>query len=431
MHNAPIPGTSEMMLNKDYWIDRLYNRNRLIMDAEEIEAFNRRILQHVDSMCDLSGFKEAISKEELLKFIGQYKVPDKVRFDFYGNKVGSDFYRKISENTNIDAINDKTPIRYGIAVKNVSVRSFPTEKGIYETCDDKEFDLLQETLCQALEPVLIFHVSRDGEWYFIQKYNYTGWVKKSGIAIGSREEIFNYINSKHYLMVTGNHITTRSNPFEARVSRQEFDMGTRIPLEDESSICEVGNQSTFANYVVMLPVREDDGRLKFKDALISTYDDVNEGCLKYTRVNIITQVFKLLGDRYGWGDSFRGRDCSSTLMYVYKTFGINLPRNGNEQEEVPGKKTVFIKGSSSDERVKLLRNMGPGAGIYMTGHVMMYLGEDNGKPYMIHNFHKYGKMEDGELKINCVNELAVTSCLLLSSGGVPFIDMFTSAIEFE
>lgn len=431
MHNEPIPGTNEMMLRKDYWIERLDDKSKLIMDSKEIEIFNNKTFSCVNSMCDIRNHKEIILKEELLKFIGQYKLPDKIRYDIYGKKVSDDFYKRISANTNIDAIDDKAAVRYGIAVKNISVRSFPTEEGIYETEDDKEFDLLQETLCQALEPVLVFHESRDGEWYFIQKYNYCGWVKKSGIALGSREEIFNYADSKNYLTVTGSHILTRPNPFEKRVSRQEFDMGTTIPLNDDISICQVGNQSTFGNYVVLLPVREDDGSLSFKDALVSINDDVTKGCLKYTRENVIIQVFKLLGDRYGWGDSFGGRDCSSTLMYVYKTFGLILPRNGDDQEKVPGKKTVFADGSSTDERIKLLSSIKPGAGLYMPGHVMMYLGEDNSKHYMMHNFHKYGCLEGSEFKTYCVNEVAVTDCLLLTSKGVPFINRFTSAIEFE
>lgn len=431
MHNKLIPGTNRDMIDKGYWIDRIDDKDSIIMDSKEIDAFNKNILGCVDTICDLENYSEIISKDEIIKLIEKYRVPDEDRYDINGNKVSGYFYRKVSDNRNIGSLSEKITVKYGIAVKNISVRSFPTKEGIYETENDKEFDLFQETLCQALEPVVVLHESRDREWYFIQKYNYAGWVKKSGIALGSREEIFNYINSKNYLMVTGNHVFTRPNPFEERVSRQEFDMGCRIPLERDDTICQVGNQSSFANYIVSLPVRDNDGTLSFRDGLISINDDVTIGCLKYTRENIINQVFKLLGDRYGWGDSFRGRDCSSTLMYVYKTFGIMLPRNGNDQEKVPGKKISFTPHTSKYERIEILRKVKPGAGLYMPGHVMMYLGEDNGSYYMIHNFHKYGSMENGELKTYCVNEAAVTNCLLLTSSGVPFMERFTSAIMFE
>ncbi|WP_399387467.1 NlpC/P60 family protein [Thermoanaerobacterium sp. CMT5567-10] len=126
-------------------------------------------------------------------------------------------------------------------------------------------------------------------------------------------------------VVTGNHIRTQFNPFDKDISELEFDMGTRIPLEN-NKLVSIGNQNTFGNHVVKLPTKDVNGNLVFKDALVSTLQDINRGYLPYTRANILRQAFKLLGDRYGWGDSFNGRDCSSFIMYVYKTFGFRLPK---------------------------------------------------------------------------------------------------------
>jgi Cell wall-associated hydrolases (invasion-associated proteins) len=431
MHDFMILGTRTEMMEPEFWIEKIPDSRRIILDPAGIERLNKRISDSIESMCDLQNFKEILTKDELSNYIKHYSVPEKTMYDMDDDKITGDFYEGVKYNTNIDGINDVNPVRYGIAVKNAAVRTFPTEKGIFEAKDDREFDMFQETGCQALQPVLVLHESRDGLWYFIQLYNYNGWVKKSDIAIGDKNIVFNYANNKDFLIVTGNHVLTKANPFEERVSRQEFDMGTRIPLETGDIPQNVDRQCVAGNFIVLLPVREEDGSLSFKHGLISKKEDVTSGYLSYTRENVLKQVFKLIGDRYGWGDSFRGRDCSSTVLYVYKTFGILLPRNASQQEAVQGRVFKFEGASPQDERNRLLSTVKPCAGLYMKGHAMMYLGEDRGVHYMIHNFHRYCVKEGQEYKIYPANEVAVTSSLLLTTTKIPFIETFTAAVEFE
>lgn len=426
-----IWGIREEMVDFEFWLDKVDDSEGIIMNGEQILELNDRNMRNVKSMCELREYPETIGGDELLGMIEGYRVPDVPRYDINGIEVSREKYEEFKRNRNLGEIRGVNVVRFGIAVKNTRVRSFPTDKGIYKTSEDKEFDRFQETECQAIEPVAVLHTSLDGEWFFIQMYNYNGWVRAEDIAIGKgRQEVFDYVEADAFLMVIGNRIKTQYNHYDSRISAKEFFMGTRIPLEN-MQITELGNQASTHNYVVKLPVRKLDGSLEFKNALISFFEEVSLGYLPYNRRNILRQAFRLLGDRYDWGNKNNGRDCSSYIMYVYKTMGILLPRNADEQEISEGIKYKFEGALSINEKNMLFKKADPGAAIFMDGHVMMYIGEDNGEHFMIHDFYRYGIMDNGTVIPINVNEVAVTSTLLLTSSGKKFIDTFTSLLQFE
>lgn len=431
MEKYMIPDTKAEMLNADFWINKLNDGGRIIMKIDEIEKFNLRNTEKINTVYDLRTYADKLSQEQLKAYIKEYSIPQTDMYDAEGRKIQRRFYDEIIENTNIDGISNINYIRYGITVRNTSVRSFPTSKSVFKQADDIEFDRFQESGCQAVEPVLVLHESRDRKWYFIQMYNYRGWVRACDIALAAdKKEIFNYLDSKDYIVITGDFAYTQYNPYEPGVSSLRLDMGTRIPLA-EDNIETVGNQSVLGNYAVRYPVRNNFGKLEIKHALISKKQDIHTGYLPYTRENILKQVFKLFGHRYGWGDSLDGRDCSSTLMYVYKSFGFLLPRNGNEQEAGEGLLYKFDKDAAIEERKQIFDRVQPGAGIFMPGHVMMYIGCQDGIHYMIHCFHGYGEKAGDGYRFRAVNEVAVTSTILTTSTGNLFINKFSSLLQIE
>ncbi|AFK87660.1 MULTISPECIES: SH3 domain-containing protein [Thermoanaerobacterium] len=426
-----IPDTRLEMLEADYWIEKISDADCLIMTQDDIMKFNREIVEKCDSVYDLRSYRDSLTYDELLSMIKEYKLPEKEMYFKNGEEVKRDFYHHITDNLNITEIKEVNPVRYGITIRKTYLRSFPTDIAVYSRKGDIEFDRFQETSCQAIEPVLVLHESKDGRWYFIQMYNYRGWAKAADIAIAKdKEEVFGYVDTDDFIVVTGNHVKTQYNPYDRDVSEIQFDMGTKIPLEKDIPNF-VANQSTYGNYVVKLPSRDDNGNLVFKDGLISIKEDVHWGYVPYTRANVLNQAFKLIGDRYGWGDSFDGRDCSSFIMYVYKTFGFKLPRNADEQERCPGRVHRFFDGMSLIGRIEAFKGIKPGAALYMPGHAMMYVGMDDEVPYIVHDFAGYGAKNGEEYEFIPVNEVMVTSSLLPTSNGIPFIERITSAIQFE
>jgi replication-associated recombination protein RarA len=153
MENYMIPDTKLDMLNAKFWTSKLHDGDRIIMNLDEIESFNLRNVEKVSEVYNLRSYNEKLTKEELKTFIQEYSIPEKVRYDAEGIEIQKEFYESLIENTNIDAISEVNDVKYGITVKNTSLRSFPTLKGIFNKADDIEFDRFQETGCQAVELV--------------------------------------------------------------------------------------------------------------------------------------------------------------------------------------------------------------------------------------------------------------------------------------
>lgn len=410
-----MPGVRDGMLSPGFWTARMEKVRDVIMTPRQIEEFNREVIRRVDAVHDLRAYKEITAGDEVAGYVNAYRMPEKTMYDARGKEITAGFYDYVRKNMNTGGIKEKNPVGWGIAVRKTSLRSFPTAEGVFDTCDNTEIDRFQETGVQACEPVLILHRSRDGRWCFVQTETYRGWVTTEDIAVAAdKEQLFSYLDSPEFLVVTGNWVG-------------EYDMGARIPAV---GTVPPGSAGGPVNHMVKLPVRTGDGRLQFRNAVISGAGDMSRGYLPYTGENVIRQAFKLLGDRYDWGNRFKGRDCSSFIRAVYKTFGFNLPRNAGEQEKGPGRVFRFKAGDNIAKRSAVLDRVKPGAVIFMPGHVMMYLGRVDGGHYIIHDFTGYGKKDDSGWTFVPVYRVAVTSTLLPTASGTPFIENFTTVLEF-
>lgn len=423
-YSVTIPDVNSQMLNADFWISKISDSYKVLMNQQQISDFNSKIVSNVKDMYDLGTYKDTISKNEIVEYINSYKLPDKTMYFSNGTAVDNSFYKTITDNLNISYIPDSNKIKYGICIKKTSVRSFPTNEGIYSSTSSKECDFFQESACQACDGVLLLSQSKDSKWYFVQTNNYRGWINASDIGVTSdKNQFLSYINSQNFLVVTADYIETQFDPYNEQVSDEKFFMGSKIPIITSDIPAVIDNQSTDANYVAKLPVRDQSGNLSFRLAIISRNQDIHIGFLPYTRENLLKQAFKLLGDRYDWGDKYVGRDCSGFILCLFKTFGFNLPRNTDVQEMIPGSKLLFNKKSSISDRNQTLDKVNPGAIIFMKNHVMLYLGKYNNTHYIIHDFGSYAKAT--------MNEVAVTPVTLNLSSGSTFLQQFTSVIEIK
>jgi len=187
-------------------------------------------------------------------------------------------------------------------------------------------------------------------------------------------------------------------------------MGVRIPLlEGWPAERPVNGQHPYAAHVIELPVRDEDGRLQFTPALVPRTADVATSYLPYTRANLVRQSFKFLGERYGWGHSYNARDCSGFVSEIYRSFGIQLPRNTRDQGVSPAFERIeFSPSDSTERRLEVLRSLEVGDLIYIPGHVMMVIGHDRGMPYVIHDTTGISYRKDGTIVHVPLNGVSVT-----------------------
>lgn len=421
---------SENNLNSlEFWLKNLKQPNKIIMNEEEIEDFNKEIFSIINTKTyDLKNYVNSLTKEELTQKINSLPVPTKDRYN--GEQlVDSSYYVPIIENINLSGLQETNEVRYGFTVRRTDLRTLPTKDPSYTSPNDIGFDYFQETAIEAVEPILVLYESLDKKWSFIQTVNYCGWVFSEDIALtNTKEEWLAYLNDNNFIIITANKITLNDNPYNPSLSELELGMGCKIAVyKDKEKPYMVDGMASLSHIVAKIPTRGDDGIFVIKDALIPSISDINHGYLKYTKANILKQAFKLLGDRYGWGGLFGSRDCTSLVCDVFRCFGIMVPRNSSQQIVSAGE-TINLTTENYDERLAILSKLDVGSILYMKGHAMIYLGDIKGKPYVIHSFTSYYKKPEGSSNLEriYVNGVAVTDLDICKSSGITYLESLIS-----
>lgn len=374
------------MYYSDLWIKLCKRSKEVILTKDEIEKYNEEGIKKGYN-CDIFKEKDEVDNEYIVSMIsGVSKIPEGDRYK-NGSKVSKEYYDKLIDNMNLQEIKEKVSIAYGLVVKRGSIRTFPTSDRVFKGEKEYDLDRFMESAIYAAEPCIIYASSKDGKWYFCKTYNYSGWIKNENIALGSKREVEAYCKCKDFIVVTGKKINLGYNPFIEALRNLDIDMGVKLPIETNWSKEElVYDMYCEGNYVAKYPLRGSKGELKFTNILIPYNEDVHRGYLKCSRNNILKQIFKFQGERYGWGGEFNGRDCSSLIIDTFRTFGIRFPRNSGDQLKKSIGKTLLInKEMTYHERMKILDNLKPGALIFLNGHVAMFIGNYKNSPYIIHD----------------------------------------------
>ena len=426
--STDVIGISEAQLSASYWVKRVDNADRLLKNQKNIEDFNREIFSTDQNMVDLGFFPQRLTGDDVRKRILAISKPNSA--DLYnpvGEILNSEIYGTYTANLGLEHIPDSVEVRFALVVSRSDMRTYPTDDRYYKSPDDLNLDRFQENGLFPGDALAVLHVSADKEWAFVQSYNYAAWVRSESIAIGDRQIIEDYKNRSEFIVVSGDKVRTSFNPEVPALSELQLDMGIRIPLADPETLRNnLYGQNPYTSHTVLLPVRGHEGKLDLKQALISRNRDINREYMAFTRENIIRQAFKFLGERYGWGHSYNARDCTGFVMEVYKTFGIMMPRNTGQQGTGKfGENTRFSPQSSNEEKLQALKEMNIGDLIYVPGHVLMYIGDVNGEPYVIHDVSVFRYIdENGKYYEGILNGVSVTPLIpLYGSRESSYVDL--------
>lgn len=426
--STDVIGINESHLSAGYWINQLKNTGQLLKSQDEIAEFNRTIFSTDPHMVDLARLPSQLPGVEVRKQIQAISKPNKSKlYKPTGEALNPEAYRRYTDKLALDSIEETVTLLFALVIRRTDMRTYPTEDRHYKSADDQNLDRFQENGLFPGDALAILHTSADKQWSFVQSYNYAAWVKSADIAVGDRQQVHEYQHAKPFLIVSGDKVQTSFNPEIPALSELQLDMGIRLPLANRASY---GNnlygQNPYASHTVLLPTRNADGHLEIKPALIARNQDVHRGYLPFTRENIIRQAFKFLGERYGWGHSYNARDCTGFIMEIYKTFGFQMPRNTGQQGAGDfGENSRIAPDTSHTERLQSLESMDIGDLIYVPGHVLMYIGDDNGEPYVIHDVSIFRYIDEtGKYYEGTLNGVSVTPLVpLYGSRESPYIHL--------
>ena len=422
-YSTDVIGMSEIQLSASHWLgklakDKLSQDNRLLMSLTSIKQFNQKLIQNNPYIKDPLAMTERLNKAQLLEKIRSISKPSShKRFYDNGEQVNQQDYAVYIESTNQQAVKTENTVTFGLVVRRSVLRTFPTSDRVFKWGKDRDLDRFQESGLFPGDAVAILHVSKDKQWLLVQAYNYLAWMPKENVAIGNKSEILAFKNDQNFIVVTGSKAFTNHVPNQAALSNIQLDMGIRLPLAKRSEYSNVlYGQNPFANYIVKLPIRNTDGKLALKLVPIARGQDVRIGYLPFTKKNLVTQSFKFLGERYGWGHDYNGRDCTGFIGEIYKSFGLLMPRNSGQQAKSDyGLNNFFAKGAAKADKLKAIKQLQVGDLIYIPNHVMMYLGHENSKPYIIHDVKGLSYIDEhDELYSGTLNGVSVTPLLPLT-----------------
>ncbi|WP_108470648.1 SH3 domain-containing protein [Rhodanobacter thiooxydans] len=431
-----VLGVGEAQLTPAFWIGLQAQPDRVILDRAAIEAQNAKLLQVDPSVHDLRALPKTLSREQVTGWITALSGrPERPLFDVDGQPVPAATLDAVVANRALDAIPAQQPARYGLVVRRAALRTFPTALRVFSEKGDTDIDRFQETAEFPGTPVAIVHASADGKWLFVVSPRYAAWTERENVAEGSDAQVFGYAGKAPYRVITGateHTVFTREQP---AVSQLQLDMGTRVPLvTDLPPDQPVNGQTPYTSHVLELPLRKADGTLGFSPALLQKNTDTAADYLPLTRANIIRQAFKFLGERYGWGHAYDGRDCSGFVSDVYRSMGVEMPRNTSKQAISPAlEHRAFTAKDSREERIKAAQALEVGDLVYIPGHVMMVIGRLHGQPYVIHDTTgmSYRKADGSKARIK-LNAVSVTPLLpLLFNDKQSYVDRMTSIVHIR
>ncbi len=365
--------TDANLLKADFWTKRNNDGDKVILTAAQIKTFNKGVKVKNSTVVDLSLLPETFSPASYEKTMTDYSVLNGT--SYVKKQVASPAYKKLLRDlTNVEGLRQRKNILYAVAVKRTNLRNLPTGEGMFSSLSDVYYDDLQETTVEPSEPVVIYNISKNDQFYYVQTYNYRGWISKYDVALTDRKTWLKYVDPAKFLVVTAKNYNLSA------AGRTVFhQQGAKILYTSAN-----GN-----NYTIITPTRNSAGRLEEKTATITKTGSLNDGYLPYTSNNVIRLAFKPLGDVYGWGGLLNSVDCSSLVNNVYRTMGVILPRNADEQKRSAGVGKNLVPLTRA-QRLDYLKTLAPGSTINLGNyHIMIYLGMYNNKPYVIHSGSSY------------------------------------------
>lgn len=383
-----LPDVTREMSSPSFWTEE----TDILMSYDEIEELNEKtVSEKGTNMYDLKNLPEVIDGIKLNEAILKSSQADAAYYlgwTYFKSeeKATQEDYDKIIENTqNPDAKKDQNVI-YGIATERTELRTFPSDTAIWDDPADSDFDYQYLVGVRVNEPVVIISKSKDGKYYLAKSICCSGWIMADSVAIcKDKEEWISAwdIEKDDALVVWGDKVFTETSIMGATTSDLMLTMGTVLELAKDIDPNElIDNRSAYNNFVVWVPVRNDDGTYSKKLTLISEHKKVCAGYMPLTKSNVSKVVFSALGNTYGWGGNLHSDDCSGYMRNVYKCFGMELARNTNWQTAMPVAK-VDMKYMPKEERIRFLDALPFGTILYFSGHEMMYLGSQSGKYYVI------------------------------------------------
>ncbi len=362
------PHVTAEMNEATYWLQGRSGSTHLLLTPTDIASLNETICAQLGTSCqDIRQYPTTANGAEVAAAITEL-FPAETLYQGH-SQISDDDNVALKDNRALSALSGEIPVRWGLIVRNTSLRVAPTD------------DALQQSTLLLHDAVAILHTSADGIWYWVETNDGAGWVKSTDVAFcTTHNQWLAAQEPTHFLIVTAASLPLNIANTTTDLVDLTLTMGTKLPLV--STVGNVDGRKPYGNYVIQVPTRNSAGYLVYQQALVPVSQDVSEGYLPYTREQLLQQAFKWQGYYYGANGSCLEGNSATFIRDIFRTFGIQLPGNATNLMQVPGEK-IDITGQNNLDKATLISRLQPGTLLGSTEHVMLYLGTVDGTPYVI------------------------------------------------
>jgi hypothetical protein len=415
--SSRLPNVTPEMEKPEFWIRKIKNPTTLLLTPEKIHNMTEENLKRQElRLSRIKDLKENWTREEILFLLKEdweeFGRTQEVRYGKDGFPLGEVFWNKLRNSMNQESVQENSRMLFALIVKQTDIRVFPADEPSMSTPNDYAFDRFQHSSISVGSPVGIYYFSQDKKWAYVQTQFIRGWISTHDLAVAKEKvEVADYEEAKDRLVVTGNFITVFGDP-SLRQPAFVAQMGDSFPLLSAAD----GSKKAHGFHVILIPSRNDSEPLSIRKGYLRADEDVHQGFLPYTQENLARQAFKMLHHPYGWGDRLGGRDCSRFIMDLFRTFGILMPRNSAEQAMV-GTDPGSVEGKPIKEKQKFLdRSIPLATTLRLPGHIMLYLGKDHGRHFVIHSIWGIQKSGKAGPALQRIGRAVVTDLSLGEKG---------------
>ena len=443
-----LPDVTDEMMDASYWVGKQQDPDAVLADRETIDALNEAGVEGDGT--GLQPLKDA--REYYFDQDQQQTLQDSARVELFGDpKAGIDPMVGYAEDENGQILTEEEAedilgnyptdgsapditSQYGIITTHTTMRAFPTDRMLGLTPGDKDDDNLYLSMLRVNEPVIVRTQSVDGKFLLcLSSCMNPEWVPVEDVAICDDKdqwlEAWDILPGQE-LVVTGYKVRTEQSRETPNTANRMLYMGTVLERVDLNSPAEaleiVGTSSAFDRHVCYLPVRDENGSYSKELALIGASAQVSEGYLPLTTANIAEVALRSLGQMYGWGGMLEANDCSGYVRDVYKCFGLELARNTTWQMNLPVRKYDLTELDDA-HKAAAIAQMPLGTVLFWGGHEMIYLGQDNGKLYVISALGGIGDNYGPDYTTYQVKGVTINTLDILRGNRVSWLSTLTCA----
>lgn len=404
--NGPtyIKNISRKMKSPGYWISKLKNPDEIILNLEQIKKHNLSVYNTTLGVTNILNYPKLIRKASFQRQIS--RIFRLFLREPYLNSSLKVIPRKeindLKNNAKPSVAGNYLRIKYALTTNYTDIRLLPTEESFLYNKETFDIDRAQVAGLDIGEPIVVISQTRDKKWFYIVSRIAEGWIKADDFAYTDYNTVVRWLNRDNFIVVT----ETKTDIFLDEQMYKYHDyvrMGAKFPLIKE---CD-------ETYCIDFPKTNKQKKLFFDKAYILKAN-ANKGFLPYTQRNILNLAFQHLNSPYSWGGQDGEQDCSTFVRQIFSCFGLLLPRNSSSQircgvhpVKIDVKDPVDVKSKkivdNAVEAITLLT---------LPGHIMIYIGNENNNPYVIHAIWGTENYTEGKKAISFINKIIVSDLFI-------------------